>query len=205
MIPAFPMDGGRVFRALLAERMGFSDATKYAAFIGRIFGIVLAVVGVLYNLWLILVGVFIYVGASEETEQTIISTTLARVRVRDVMQSEVVSVKPENTLTEAIELMFKARYHDILIEKDGALQGIVTWSEIIKVKPEQRSELKIAQMPMKQLHVFEDESILEASKLMNREKIDLLPVVDKQEPTKVIGVLTGESIMQANEIAKKLR
>lgn len=205
MIPAFPMDGGRVFRALLAERMGFSDATKYAAFIGRIFGIVLAVVGVLYNLWLILVGVFIYVGASEETEQTIISTTLARVRVRDVMQSEVVSVRPENTLTEAIELMFKARYHDILIEKDGALQGIVTWSELIKVKPEQRSELKIAQMPMKQLHVFEDESILEASNLMNREKIDLLPVVDKQEPTKVIGVLTGESIMQANEIAKKLR
>ena len=60
-------------------------------------------------------------------------------------------------------------------------------------------------MPMKQLHVFEDESILEASNLMNREKIDLLPVVDKQEPTKVIGVLTGESIMQANEIAKKLR
>ncbi|HLN45874.1 MAG TPA: site-2 protease family protein, partial [Candidatus Sulfotelmatobacter sp.] len=103
MIPAFPMDGGRVFRALLAERIGFSNATKYAAFFGRIFGIVLAVVGVLYNLWLIIVGVFIYVGASEETEQTIISTTLARVRVRDVMQSEVASVRPDNTLTEAVE------------------------------------------------------------------------------------------------------
>lgn len=205
MIPAFPMDGGRVFRALLAERMGFSDATKYAAFIGRVLGIVLAVVGILYNLWLIIVGVFIYIGASEETEQTIISITLARVRVRDVMQSEVLSVKPEDTVTEAIELMFKARYHDILIEKDGVLQGIVTWSDIIKVGLKQRNEIKIAQMPIKQLHIFEDESVLEASKLMNRERIDLLPVVDKQTPTKVLGVLTGEAIMQAHEIAKKLR
>lgn len=205
MIPAFPMDGGRVFRALLAERMGFSDATKYAAFIGRIFGIVLSVIGILYNLWLIIVGVFIYVGASEETEQTIISTTLARVRVRDVMQSEVASVRPDNTLTEAVEVMLRARYHDIIIEKDGNLQGIVTWSEIMKVKPEQRNELRIAQMSRKQLYVFEDESILEASKVMNREKIDLLPVVDKQATTKVLGVLTGEALMQAYEVAKRLR
>lgn len=49
LIPAFPMDEGRVFRASLAERMKFSDATKYAAFIGRLFGIFLVVAGVFYN------------------------------------------------------------------------------------------------------------------------------------------------------------
>ena len=64
LIPAFPMDGGRVFRAFLADRMKFSDATKYAAFIGRLLGIVMVMAGIFYNFWLIIIGVFIYIGAS---------------------------------------------------------------------------------------------------------------------------------------------
>jgi Zn-dependent protease len=94
LIPAFPMDGGRILRALLAEKMKFSDATKYAAFIGKILGILMALFGIWYNLWLVIIGIFIYIGATEETESTIISTTMARVRVKDVMYSEVASVKP---------------------------------------------------------------------------------------------------------------
>jgi len=206
LIPAFPMDGGRVFRALLAERMKFSDATKYAAFIGRLFGIVMAIVGLLfYDFWLIIIAVFIYIGASEEAEQTIVSTTMARVRVKDVMYSEVAFVKPEATLAEALEVMFKARYHDIPIEKDGALQGIVTWNEIMKVKPEQRGEQQVGQLPTKQVSVFQDESILEAYKVMSREKLDMIPVVDKEAPNKVVGVVTSEGVAYAYEKAKTLR
>jgi len=194
LIPAFPMDGGRVFRAFLAEKMKFSDATKYAAFIGRFFGIVMVMAGIFYNFWLIIIGVFIYIGASEETEQTIVSTTMARVRVKDVMYPEVAFVKPETTLSEALEVMFKARYHDIPIEKDGVFQGIVTWSEIMKIKPEQRSKLQVGQLPIKLISVFQDESILEAYKIMTRGKVDLIPVVDREAPTKVVGVLTSEVI-----------
>jgi CBS domain-containing protein len=205
LIPAFPMDGGRVFRALLAERMKFSDATKYAAFIGRIFGILMAIVGIVYNPWLIIIGIFIYIGASEEAEQTIVSTTMARVRVKDVMSPEVAAVHPETTLTDALETMFKARYHDALIEQEGDFQGIVTWSEIMKVKPEQRPEMRVNQLPAKKLSVFPDESILEAYKVMSREKIDLVPVVDREAPTKILGVVTSEGVAYAYEKAKALR
>jgi len=205
LIPAFPMDGGRVFRALLAERMKFSDATKYAAFIGRIFGMLMVMAGIFYNFWLTIIGVFIYIGASEEAEQTIVSTTLARVRVKDVMYPEAAAVKPETTLAEALGVMFKARYHDVLIEKDGALQGIVTWNEIMKVKPEQRNEIQVGQLPMKHISVFQDESVLEAYKIISREKINLIPVVDREAPMKVFGVLTNESITYAIEKAKTLR
>jgi Zn-dependent protease/CBS domain-containing protein len=207
LIPAFPMDGGRVFRAFLAERMKYSDATKYAAFIGRLFGIILVFVGILYylNIFLVIIGVFIYIGASEETESTIVSTTMARVRVKDVMYPEAAVVRPETSLTEALEIMFKARYHDILIEKDGSLQGVVTWAEIMKIKPEQRSELRVEQLPARQISIFSDESILEAYKIMTREKIDLIPVVDRAAPTKVIGVVTSESVSYAIEKAKSLR
>lgn len=206
LIPAFPMDGGRVFRAFLAERMKYADATKNAAFIGRLFGIILAMVGVLFiNIILIVVGIFIYVGATEEAEQTVVSTTIARVRVKDVMYPEAATVQPETTLADALEVMFKARYHDALIEKEGTLQGIVTWSEIMKVKAEQRSSLKVGQMPLKQVSVFPDESILEAYKIMTREKIDLVPVVDREAPSKVLGVLTNEGVAYAYEKAKTLR
>ena len=80
LIPAFPMDGGRVFRALLAERMKYSDATRYAVYLGRIFGIAMVVAGFIFPNYflLVLVGIFVYIGASEEAEQTIISTALGR-------------------------------------------------------------------------------------------------------------------------------
>lgn len=205
LIPAFPMDGGRVFRALLAERMKYSDATKYAAYIGRLLGIIMAVAGFFYNIFLIIIGAFVYIGASEEAEQTIVSTTMARVRVKDVMSTEVASVKPETTLSEALEIMFKARYHDVLIEKEGVFQGVVTWNEIMKIKAEQRNELRVEQLPIKQISVFIDESILEAYKVMAREKIDLIPVVERENPSKVVGVLTSEGVAYAYEKAKSLR
>jgi CBS domain-containing protein len=165
----------------------------------------MAVVGVLYDPWLIIIGVFVYIGATEETEATIVSSTMARVRVKDVMYSEVAAVQPETTLADALETMFKARYHDVLVEKDGVLMGIVTWSEIMKVRPEQRSSLRVEQLPMKQLFVFADESILEAYKIMGREKIDLVPVVTRETPTKVAGVITNEGVAYAYEKAKTLR
>jgi Zn-dependent protease/CBS domain-containing protein len=202
LIPAFPMDGGRVFRALLAERMKFTDATKYASYIGRIFGIIMVVVGFFFNFIYILIGVFIYMGASEEAEQTIISTALASVRVKDVMQSEVGSVRPNQTIAEALEVMFKARYHDTLVEKEGVFQGVVTWSEIIKVAQDQRNSLRVEQMPLKNISINPDEAVIEAYKLMTREKIDLLPVVEKETPTKVAGVLTSEAVANAYEKAR---
>jgi Zn-dependent protease/CBS domain-containing protein len=202
LIPAFPMDGGRVFRALLAERLKYSDATRYAVYLGKIFGIAMVLIGFLFNFLLILVGIFVYIGASEEAEQTIVSTTLAGVRVKDVMQSEIGSVNPQQNLTEALEMMFKNRYHDALVEKDSVFQGIVTWSELMKIKPEERSALRVEQMPLKNISVHEDESILEANKIMSTEKIDLIPVVDKENPTKVVGVLTSEAIANAYEKSK---
>jgi Zn-dependent protease/CBS domain-containing protein len=207
LIPAFPMDGGRVFRAFLAEHMNFSDATKYAAYLGRLFGIVMAIVGFIFPSYflLIVVGIFVYIGATEEAESTIVSTTLARVRVRDVMSSEAATVTLDETLDEALETMFKARYHDALVEKDNELLGIVTWDEIMKVKKEQRSVMTIEKLPLIQASVLADDAVLEVHKVMLKQRIDLVPVVDKDNPRKILGVLTSEGVALAYEKAKTLR
>jgi len=207
LIPAFPMDGGRVFRALLAERMKFTDATKYAAYIGRLFGIAMVVFGIVFPAYflLIVVGLFVYIGAVEEAEQTIVSTTLARVRVSNVVCSDVAVVKPETTLSEVMEILFKARYHDAIVVKDGVLEGLVVWDELVKVKPEQRGQLRVEQMPIKKVFVYADESVLEAQKIMTREHVTVLPVVERSDPTKLTCVLTVEGISAALDAAKNLR
>jgi len=207
LIPAFPMDGGRVFRAFLAERMKFTDATKYASYIGRLFGIGMVVFGILFPSYflLIVVGLFIYVGAVEEAEQTIVSTTLARVRVSDVMCADVAAVKPETTLAEAMEIMFKARNHDAVVVENGIFEGLVVWDEFVKIKPDQRSQLRVGQMPIKKVSVYGDESVLEAQKVMTRERVAVLPVVDRADPTKLTCLLTAEGISAAIEKAKNLR
>ncbi len=204
LIPAFPMDGGRVFRALLAEYVKYPDATRYAVYLGRILGIGMVIAGFIFPMYflLILVGIFVYIGASEEGEQTIISTKLAGIRVKDVMRTDIGSVNPQQTITEALEIMFKNRYHDALVEKDGVFQGIITWNELMKVNPEQRTVLRVENMPMKNILVSPNDPILEANKILNRERIDLIPVIDRNEPTKVIGVITSECISSLYEEAK---
>ncbi len=199
LIPAFPMDGGRVFRAVLAERMKYSDATRYAVTLGRILGIAMIIFGFIFvNYFLIiLVGFFVYIGASEEGEQTIISTKLAGVRVKDVMQHEIGWANPQQTLTEALEVMFQSRYHDLLVEKDGEFIGTVTWIELMKVDPQQRDRRHVEEMPLKKITIFDDESILEANKVLLLQKIDLLPVVHRDNPDKVVGVLTSGAISNA--------
>jgi Zn-dependent protease/CBS domain-containing protein len=205
LLPAFPMDGGRVFRALLAERLKFVDATRYAAFIGRLFGIFMAVFGILYNFWFVIIGVFVYFGASEEAEAAAVSYTLHKVKISDIMHPEVASTTPETTLTEALEIMFKARYHDALVEKDGVLLGIVTWDELRKIKPEVRDKSMVGKLPIKKVSIFSDEPAVDAYKIMAKEKIDLVPVVHRDNTSKVVGVVTSESIAYAYEKAKSMR
>ncbi len=207
LIPAFPMDGGRVFRALLAERLKYSDATKYAVYLGRIFGIGMVIAGIFlpgYFL-LIIVGIFVYIGASEEAEQTILTTTLANVRVRDVMIAYVAAVSPDQTIAEAQEVMFKNRYHDAIVEKDDVFQGVVAWSEIIKVPQKDRTTRKVGEMPLKNVSTNPDEAVLEAYKIMTAYKMDVIPVVEKDSQTKVVGVLTSEGIANAYQKAKDAR
>jgi len=90
-----------------------------------------------------------------------------------------------------------------LVEKDGIFQGVITWDELMKVKAEERNIMRVRQLPLKNISVFEDDSILEANKIMTREKIDLVPVVDRTIPTKVVGVLTSEAVSNAYEKSKE--
>jgi Zn-dependent protease len=78
LIPALPMDGGRVFRSVLALKFGFLRATLWAVAVGKIIAVLFIALGFFYNPWLILIGLFIYSGANNEKQQAIILTMLAQ-------------------------------------------------------------------------------------------------------------------------------
>ena len=94
LLPAFPLDGGRVFRALLERRHDLETATRVAARVGRWMAIVFIAFGLFWNIWLLIIGIFVYFGATAEEAATIVHVRLARRRVGDVMLLDPVTVDP---------------------------------------------------------------------------------------------------------------
>ncbi len=94
LLPAFPLDGGRVFRALLERRLDLLTATRIATRTGHALAVVLAVVGVLLDPWLLLIGLFVYFGASAEEAATLVHVRLQGHRVRDAMREGDIDGRP---------------------------------------------------------------------------------------------------------------
>lgn len=89
MIPAFPMDGGRILRSILASRLGWLNATKIAVSLGRVFAIIFAYLGIVRgNLILVLIAIFIYLAASNELAQVAIKEKLKKLKIHDILPSD---------------------------------------------------------------------------------------------------------------------
>ncbi|MFY9193885.1 MAG: site-2 protease family protein, partial [Methanoculleus sp.] len=131
LLPAFPMDGGRVLRAWLARRMSLSRATKIAADIGKIFAVLFGIVGfLLLNPILILIAFFIYIGASQEATSLRYNILLQNVTVADAMNSPVVTVEPTVPLSRVLEMMHETRHLGFPVMERGSLVGIIALADI---------------------------------------------------------------------------
>lgn len=197
LIPAFPMDGGRIFRSFLTYwKKDLIDATELAATIGRFFASLMLVIGFFGNFWLMIIGFFIYWGAGQELQATKLTTILKPLRVGDVMLSmdSFTTVTPNTSLNDALEAMFRTRVNDLIVYDRGELLGIITWDDIIKIPPESRFYAQVADLSIKPLFILPDSSVLDAYKLMVKEKTHLIPVTDSNAPFNILGVITNQSI-----------
>src|SRR4029077_4753439 len=103
--PAFPMDGGRVLRALLATRMGYVRATEIAAFIGQGFAFALGFIGLFYNPMLIFIAIFVYLAASSEAHLVAIRAMSRGVPVASAMMKQLASLSPEAHVDEGVQTL----------------------------------------------------------------------------------------------------
>jgi CBS domain-containing protein len=197
LLPAFPMDGGRALRAGITYlRKDFVKATENAALIGRMFALVMVFLGLVGNFWLSVIGFFIYLGASQEVQFARISSILKPIRVGEVMlaREKALTVHPDLPLSQALDLMYQAQVQDLIICTEMELLGVITWDELLKVPQAIRAVTRVGDLQIKPLSITTDKSVLDAYKVMIKEKTRLIPVIHAEAPCNVMGVITNQSI-----------
>ncbi|MBN1134607.1 MAG: CBS domain-containing protein [Methanosarcinaceae archaeon] len=194
LLPAFPMDGGRVLRAWYAKKMSYVEATQHAAYVGKLFAFIMGMFGLLYNVWLLMIAFFVYIGASEEERSTKISFALEKVPVRNIMTREIVSVPPSWTIEEITLFMFEKKHMGYPVIEGNDLKGIITFTDVHKVPPEERSKILVSDlMTPDVISINADADSSDALKLMTTNKIGRVLVIDKGS---VVGILSRTDLMR---------
>ena len=131
LIPAFPMDGGRVLRAILAFKLDYVRATSLAVAVGQAVAVFFVFFGLFYNLWLAIIGIFLYLGAGSEKQQVILQSLLADVPAGEAMITEYISLRSDDSLADALEHFHHGCQQDFPVVGDNGIKGILTRDRIL--------------------------------------------------------------------------
>ena len=131
LLPAFPMDGGRILRAALAFKLDRSRATRAAAAIGRGLAAVMGLVGLAYSPWLAVIAIFVWMAAGREAEMERMKTTLRGVSVADAMIAEFQTLAPDTSLGTAASRLASGFQHDFPVVENGRVVGMLTRDDVI--------------------------------------------------------------------------
>ena len=199
LIPAFPMDGGRVLRSLLAKKFGYIRATMISANVGKALAIFMGIFGLLYNIWLTLISFFIYIGAVEEEKAVTLEGLLSNYKVGEVMTPNPICITPDTRVRDVINLMLKRKHLGYPVVKDGKLIGIVTLKDVMNADENDTVERV---MSKKAIAVTPDTRLLEALKIMSENRIGRLPVVEGE---RIVGIISRSDIMKLAEILEGVK
>ncbi len=132
LIPAFPMDGGRVLRALLALKYGRVAATDIAARLGQALAFVFGFLGLLGNPMLLFIAIFVYIAATAEAESTVIEDISRRMSSRDAMITQFETLAPDATIADGVSCLLRTTQHEFpVVDGRGQLRGMLTRDGII--------------------------------------------------------------------------
>jgi Zn-dependent protease/CBS domain-containing protein len=202
MLPGFPMDGGRVLRALLARNRPYARATQIAAEVGKLFALVLALVGLFANIFLLLIALFIYVGASGEAQRTMMSAAFADVSVREIMTpaADLETAAADDTVAELIGQMFRQRHTGYPVVDRGDLVGLVTLDDARSVDEVERDAYRVEDVMSRDLiTVPADSSVMDAFDTMQANGVGRVLVLEDGE---LAGLLTRTDVMTALNIIR---
>jgi len=199
LLPGFPLDGGRVLRALLARNRPYAQATQSAARVGQLFAILLGLAGLLLpDIFLIAIAFFIYMGAASESQQTTMKAAFEGVLVRDIMTpiERVHAVSPETSVAELLDRMFRERHTGYPVLAEGDLVGIVTLSDARDVREVERDAYLVEEVMTGDVMTTATSSeAMIAMQTMQGAGVGRLPVVD--EGGEFAGLISRTDVMTA--------
>jgi Zn-dependent protease/CBS domain-containing protein len=200
LLPAFPMDGGRILRAVLVPRLGLIRATNVAAAVGKVFAVGFGLWGLFtFNLLLLLVAFFVFTSADAETRAVTVQALLGHLRVRDLMSAQGASLPGDVSVHEAAERMLRERRLAFAVTVDGAPTGLITLDAIQAIAPEKRAELPLREIAVEAPSVAADEEVGKALRLMGELEVPQLAVV---EDGRLVGTLSRDDIVRGLKLGQ---
>jgi len=196
LIPAFPSDGGRILRSLLARKISYLRATKIATRVGKIFAFLLGYVGLVNGqILLILIAFFIYIGASQEYKFNLVRDAFSDLYVEDVMTKNVSTVKESTTISALLDKMLQEKHTGYPVVNDsGDITGCITLNDIKNISETQENK-QVKDIMSEDLVVVKTSDLLfDAFRKMSEKNIGRLLVI---EGGNLQGIITRSDIMKA--------
>lgn len=205
LIPAFPLDGGRVLRSILwGYKNNIQWATKIASGIGRGFGIALVIIGavsilmgnIIGGLWWILIGMFLRGASQSSYQHMVIRNVLEGQTIRKFMTEKVITVSPDTTINDFIEnYLYKYHFKMFPVVSEDKLLGCVTLDGIKEIPLEERKDhlvYEILKVCSKKNTISPDEDAMKAVAIMRENKSSRLMVVEGE---KLVGIISLKDLL----------
>lgn len=203
LLPAFPMDGGRVLRALLAWRGDRLRATETAARVGQGLAIIFGVLGVFSNPILIFVALFVYLGAEAEAKSEKMSSILGDLTVADAMQTRFRELEPLDTLAQARNELLSGSQQEFPIRTANGSWCILHREDLLAGLRELGAFVAVTEVARKVPEALtQDTPLSEAVRMMNQADIAAMPV---QRGGSLVGLLTRENLGEMVMVREAMR
>jgi len=196
LLPAFPMDGGRVLRALLATRLSYARATQVAANVGQGFAFIFGFIGLLWNPFLLFIALFVYIGASQEAALAQMKDVSRRFPVSSAMVREFRTLSEDATLQEAVDALLATSQHDFpVVDDSGNVAGLLTRQDLIGALRKNDPALRVGDVMRRDIPtVTTGTRFEEAFRIMQECNCPAVPVLDRMK--RLVGLLTPENVTE---------
>jgi Zn-dependent protease/CBS domain-containing protein len=194
MIPAFPMDGGRVLRALLAIRLGHVRATEIAASIGQVVAFGLGFLGLFGNPLLIFIAIFVYLAASSEAQLVAMRAMSRDVPVSAAMMTQFARLTPEAHIDEAVDTLLRTSQSEFpVVDAAGCLVGVLSRGDMIRALKQLGPDARVAEAMTADVPTVSSRACLEeAIRLLQEKQAPAVGVLDAG--SRLAGLITSETI-----------
>jgi Zn-dependent protease len=194
LIPAFPMDGGRVLRALLAYRLGYTRGTRIAAGVGQAVAFALGLAGLFGNPLLIFIALFVYMGAAAEASAAQMRDAGRGMIASDAAETRFEGLSPTATVEDAVERLLRTSQHDFpVVDGAGRLRGVVTRDDMIRALRERGPDAPVLEVMRRDVPVLHHRQPLdEAMRTMREGGHPAVGIADADG--KLVGLVTPENV-----------
>ncbi|MHB9008861.1 MAG: site-2 protease family protein [Limisphaerales bacterium] len=194
LIPAFPMDGGRVLRSLLAMKLGLPRATAIAATLGQGIAFLFGFLGLFWNPMLIVIAFFVWIGASQEAGAVQMRSALSGITVERAMITDFKALTPTDSLARAVDLVLSGSQPDFPVVEGRRVVGVLTRTDLLGALAKGSPTAPVSSaMQRSFLAVDPREPVEEA---LQRGRAAVLPLMPVVENGLLIGLLTMENVSE---------